>query len=679
MIVVLTCGHRNSAGWSFVLKEKDDLLLKTIRHPSMALHFAYVLLTLRQTKTTMLSFHVSLDNGQGKRLLEWNMSSFPIAIENMSATYRQPLMSTATNTLWLKRRSVWNFFHLAFCSSFIRASKLRQLFVWLCRTSFRHDYSQFVVTDKFSASNIKRANYHAARERRPGACVWAADFPPPPLDKSRRGKLRGFSGKETYPTSTWESDLEALAPAQGIVFIWCAEGTSNSTIPYNIITSKEHDLKYLACVKLFSTFEGAKCGSNKADTAAHIKCAIAVKREALNRRVLFFSHCVYLRDFQRCTGVQRNWVSKVTDFWKSLDSSGLKCVFFRRAENWKIGRMFKIQRYDGNTARFAHRSDEALGACVSVARIFLTLDAQFVAAGLVGRVVSIINVYDLEIISKTDALTEAEGASTKQQKTVFIEREWLRSVHSRKPLVTCCNVRSGEILFLSEISKPDIRINYRRCYSCSRSVLTKNNEATVIVKKKKKKFTSEAETKLKRKRAENNVVFVKWYLKSYTSLNYVTNYGARTYADKWPLGAKAVRFITDKVSPMARALASHLGDPGPIPSGFTPGLSHVGIVLNDAACRWVFSDMTCHFESHTGNYWNTRPSFLNVLDRVQHLRAFSSVCGEIRNMGGIRLDFEGNMGNLEGKRKHKRKFQDDGGRRMATIADPAVPDSSFLY
>ncbi|KAJ8865959.1 hypothetical protein PR048_033483 [Dryococelus australis] len=40
---------------------------------------------------------------------------------------------------------------------------------------------------------------------------------------------------------------------------------------------------------------------------------------------------------------------------------------------------------------------------------------------------------------------------------------------------------------------------------------------------------------------------------------------------------------------VARALASHHVDPGLIPGGFTPGFSHVGIVLDDAACRWVFS------------------------------------------------------------------------------------------
>ncbi|KAJ8866969.1 hypothetical protein PR048_032831 [Dryococelus australis] len=40
---------------------------------------------------------------------------------------------------------------------------------------------------------------------------------------------------------------------------------------------------------------------------------------------------------------------------------------------------------------------------------------------------------------------------------------------------------------------------------------------------------------------------------------------------------------------VARALATHHGDPGVMPGGFTPGFSHVGIVLDDAACRQVFS------------------------------------------------------------------------------------------
>ncbi|KAJ8892314.1 hypothetical protein PR048_004894 [Dryococelus australis] len=78
-------------------------------------------------------------------------------------------------------------------------------------------------------------NYHIARERWPGACVWAADFLPRPQKKNRQacvgragmptappklGQLCGFSGKETCPTSTRESGLVALALAQGIVFIW---------------------------------------------------------------------------------------------------------------------------------------------------------------------------------------------------------------------------------------------------------------------------------------------------------------------------------------------------------------------------------------------------------------------------------------------------------------------------
>ncbi|KAJ8889785.1 hypothetical protein PR048_009288 [Dryococelus australis] len=40
---------------------------------------------------------------------------------------------------------------------------------------------------------------------------------------------------------------------------------------------------------------------------------------------------------------------------------------------------------------------------------------------------------------------------------------------------------------------------------------------------------------------------------------------------------------------VAGALASHHGDPGSIPGGFTPGFSHVGIVLDVHACQRVFS------------------------------------------------------------------------------------------
>ncbi|KAJ8893992.1 hypothetical protein PR048_006599 [Dryococelus australis] len=41
--------------------------------------------------------------------------------------------------------------------------------------------------------------------------------------------------------------------------------------------------------------------------------------------------------------------------------------------------------------------------------------------------------------------------------------------------------------------------------------------------------------------------------------------------------------------PVARALASHHGDLDSIPGGFAPGFSHLEIVLDDAACRRVFS------------------------------------------------------------------------------------------
>ncbi|KAJ8898207.1 hypothetical protein PR048_003567 [Dryococelus australis] len=51
------------------------------------------------------------------------------------------------------------------------------------------------------------------------------------------------------------------------------------------------DPAYLA---LFSAFEAEKSGTDKGDTATHIKCAIAAKRKASNFRAVLSSHCVYL-------------------------------------------------------------------------------------------------------------------------------------------------------------------------------------------------------------------------------------------------------------------------------------------------------------------------------------------------------------------------------------------------
>ncbi|KAJ8866909.1 hypothetical protein PR048_032771 [Dryococelus australis] len=59
-----------------------------------------------------------------------------------------------------------------------------------------------------------------------------------------------------------------------------------------------HTPSYLA---FFHTFEAGKRRHDKNDTAAHIKCAIATKREALNCRAVFSSLCLYrlftLNDF----------------------------------------------------------------------------------------------------------------------------------------------------------------------------------------------------------------------------------------------------------------------------------------------------------------------------------------------------------------------------------------------
>ncbi|KAJ8877918.1 hypothetical protein PR048_022377 [Dryococelus australis] len=55
----------------------------------------------------------------------------------------------------------------------------------------------------------------------------------------------------------------------------------------------------LVYLELFTTFGAEKRGSDKGNTATHIKCAIATKRMTLNWRAMFSKYCVYLWGFQR--------------------------------------------------------------------------------------------------------------------------------------------------------------------------------------------------------------------------------------------------------------------------------------------------------------------------------------------------------------------------------------------
>ncbi|KAJ8865791.1 hypothetical protein PR048_033313 [Dryococelus australis] len=54
-----------------------------------------------------------------------------------------------------------------------------------------------------------------------------------------------------------------------------------------------------------------------------------------------------------------------------------------------------------------------------------------------------------------------------------------------------------------------------------------------------------------------------------------------THSRRFHAGAAVAQWLAQ--------LVSHQGDPGSIPGGLTPGFSHVGVVLDDAACRRAFS------------------------------------------------------------------------------------------
>ncbi|KAJ8866094.1 hypothetical protein PR048_033618 [Dryococelus australis] len=104
---------------------------------------------------------------------------------------------------------------------------------------------------------------------------------------------------------------------------------------------------------------------------------------------------------------------------------------------------------------------------------------------------------------------------------------------------------------------------------------------------------------------------------------------------------------------VGRALAFHQGDPDSTPGVFTPGFLHVGIVLDDAACRRVFSGHSrsplpldssaarsygSHFTSCPGPSWKARYSesvashCVSTFDKLDSFTVTSNFC---RGRGGV--------------------------------------------
>ncbi|KAJ8881273.1 hypothetical protein PR048_017749 [Dryococelus australis] len=77
------------------------------------------------------------------------------------------------------------------------------------------------------------------------------------------------------------------------------------------------------------------------------------------------------------------------------------------------------------------------------------------------------------------------------------------------------------------------------------------------------------------------------------------------------------------VGAVARALASHHGGPGSIPGRFTPGFSHVGIVLDNAACWLVFSGYSHFPRPYIPAPLHPRVSFPVMSGDDRHLRVLA--------------------------------------------------------
>ncbi|KAJ8874278.1 hypothetical protein PR048_025122 [Dryococelus australis] len=98
------------------------------------------------------------------------------------------------------------------------------------------------------------------------------------------------------------------------------------------------------------------------------------------------------------------------------------------------------------------------------------------------------------------------------------------------------------------------------------------------------------------------------------------------------------RYKQYQLGVLARALTFHHGAPSSIPGGFTPEFSHVGIVLDDAACRQVFSEYCCLPRSCIPAALHPKVSFHAISARMQGRKETGDPRGNTLTSGIVRYD-----------------------------------------
>ncbi|KAJ8872212.1 hypothetical protein PR048_025814 [Dryococelus australis] len=88
-------------------------------------------------------------------------------------------------------------------------------------------------------------------------------------------------------------------------------------------------------LEIFSAFETESRVSDKGETVERIKCPIAATCNALNRRAVILSHCVYLRDFQRTTLKQLGTTNEKLAQSRPIKLEG-KCVITATEANKQV-------------------------------------------------------------------------------------------------------------------------------------------------------------------------------------------------------------------------------------------------------------------------------------------------------------------------------------------------------
>ncbi|KAJ8880638.1 hypothetical protein PR048_017108 [Dryococelus australis] len=333
--------------------------------------------------------------------------------------------------------------------------------------------------------------------------------------------------------------------------------------------------KVPAYLQLLPASETEKCGNNKGDLVTRFKCTIDAKRKSLNWRAVFPSHCVSTdpdAGRQRTPTLAEEVMEQICAMEPIL---GMFVLFIDEASYnrlWTIQSIQPILWPDKNLQASFIRSPQQTFAVGTW-------------AGITGNNLIGLNILPLRLIGKQEAVVAQRLARSPP-----IRANRAQSPAGSQDFRKCESCRTIPLVGGSSLGSPvSPAPSFRRrsiAYSLQSPSSTLENSllrATQI-------------SSLQPCTVIDIAVLGHLYCKVkiqvldelFTDLvlghNIIRKYSHFKVSLGDKLGAATV----------AELLASHLGEPGSIPSRDTTGFSQVGIVPDDAAGQWVFSRIS-HF------------------------------------------------------------------------------------